>query len=66
MVEHGTWNTPIVLLHHPERIYQDENGWWLQSPFHLLEGHKRLVYLNALRASGEAKAEHDIWLVRKS
>lgn len=65
MIEHGTWNTPIVLLHHPKRIYQDKDGWLLQSPFHFLEGHKRLAYLNALRASGEAKAEHAVWLVHK-
>lgn len=62
MIEHGTWNTPIILLRtngiieHP--LYRP-----IRQPLHLLEGHSRLDYFIQLREAGQALAEHDVWIV---
>lgn len=65
MVEHGTWNTPIVLLDNrrADREFPDD-GRALKAPFHLLEGHRRLSLFQELRDQGRAAAAHDVWLVR--
>jgi hypothetical protein len=58
MLKYGTWSAPIILL-------QNTGGHSLcrarrlKSPFHLLEGHRRLSFLNGLRQLGRARQ----WIV---
>lgn len=63
MAEHGTWNTPILLLNNSDCLHVFPDGEPLRAPFHLLEGHRRLSFLNALRLTGRAAPEHDVWIV---
>ena len=60
MIQNGTWNTPIILFKHTSES-EFAN---LRSPLHLLEGHRRLSFLNTLRDEGQAKADHDVFVVR--
>lgn len=60
MLTHGTWNTPIALLENPQSRIIYPNGQPLQSPFHLLEGHRRLSFLNGLKQLGKANSEHSV------
>ena len=62
MVEHGTWNTPVVLLENPDTLIKFPDGCPMKSPFHLLEGHRRLSFLDGLRQNGKAKPEHHVWI----
>jgi len=66
MVEHGTWNTPVVLLENSDASIQFPSILFLngsmKSPFHLLEGHRRLSFLNGLRDIGKAGREHIVWI----
>ena len=64
MMEHGTWNTPVVLLSTPHTGMVGEGGWPIRHPWHLLEGHRRLSFLGGLRRLGIAKPLHSIWVVR--
>lgn len=66
MYEHGTWNTPIVLLDNTRGKIMFVDGSPLQSPYHLLEGHQRLYLLNGLRAIGKANATHEVWIATKT
>lgn len=66
MQNHGTWNTPILLLDTPRPEITMPGGWPLRYPYHLLEGHRRLSFLNGLRNSGKAASKHDVWVVRLS
>ena len=61
MATHGTWNTPIVLLESKERISIGEDL-LTREPLHLLEGHRRLAFLEALRERGRAASEHVVWI----
>jgi len=62
MREHGTWNTPpILLLNDADYCFPDGDP--LRAPVHLLEGHRRLSFLNALRHARTAGPEHDVWIV---
>ena len=62
MLEAGTWNTPIVLFENPGTAFpSDEN---LNSPYHLLEGHRRLAFLNGLKRLGRALPKHWVWIAR--
>ncbi len=63
MIENGTWNTPILLLQNPQNQCRTTVNLRLKSPYHLLEGHRRLSFLNGLREMGRANPQHDIWLV---
>jgi hypothetical protein len=65
MSQNGTWNTPICLLENLNGELAYPWGDKLNQPYHLLEGHRRLSFLNALRSSGNALAKHEIWLIRK-
>jgi hypothetical protein len=63
MLREGTWNTPIVLL--------DSSGMAVSSvpdlirtPYHLLEGHRRLSFLQGLKRLQKAQSFHAIWLVK--
>ncbi len=64
MKEHGTWKAAIILLKNDGEIVAPDGFGPLRSPFHLIEGRRRLSYLNTLRERGEAKGEHDVWLVK--
>lgn len=61
MMEHGTWNTPIVLLRVSGRMRGTK---WvpLQRPLHLLEGHRRLSFLVGLKRLGRAQPQHELWM----
>jgi hypothetical protein len=61
MLAEGTWNTPIILLHSAGR--QTEAMESLKRPYHLLEGHRRLSFLQGLKRLGNARPTHAIWLV---
>lgn len=65
MSEHRTWPTPILLLENLDGALAYPHGEKLKQPYQLLEGHRRLSFLNALRRSGRALPKHEIWLVRK-
>jgi hypothetical protein len=62
MLNKGTWNTPIVLLQNPDDLISFPNGDRFRKPFHLLEGHRRLSFLNGLKRLEKALPEHDVWL----
>jgi len=63
MLREGTWNTPIVLLD-STTVADAAHGARLKTPFHLLEGHRRLAFLQGLSRLGKARPEHIIWLAR--
>jgi len=65
MKANGTWSTPIVLLDNRHGEISAPPGKVLRQPYHLLEGHRRLSFLVALREAGEAKPTHAIWLATK-
>lgn len=65
MLENGTWNTPIVLLKSPKGNINFLHGESLRSPFHLLEGHRRLAFLNGLKELNLAKERHELWITSK-
>lgn len=63
MLREGTWNTPIVLLD-SSSVAGSSYATKIKKPFHLLEGHRRLSFLQGLKRLGRAKPQHAIWLVR--
>jgi len=63
MLKNGTWNTPIILLGNEHGEFNDDIGKPLNNPYHLLEGHRRLSFLHGLVEIGNAKDEHDVWVV---
>ena len=63
MVATGTWPVPILLVRNPAGDLTDSGREPLQSPVHLLEGHKRLGFLNAFIKDGKAVHEHLVWFV---
>lgn len=65
MNRHGTWNTPVVLLENLRGEIESTPRVTIRQPYHLLEGHRRLSFLVALRNQGRALNEHTIWLARK-
>jgi len=63
MLREGTWNTPIILLHNPNpnpALQKRE----IKKPYHLLEGHRRLSFLQGLKRLGRALPEHLLWIVQ--
>lgn len=64
MLERGTWNTPIILLSNPSGGIAFPSGEHLRTPVHLLEGHRRLAFLNGMRSMGRALPEHEIWIAQ--
>lgn len=64
MNQHGTWNTPIVLLENLRGEIPSIAWAAIRQPYHLLEGHRRLSFLIALRNQGSALEEHTIWIAR--
>jgi len=63
MGREGTWNTPIVLLDNRTKRHRLPDGGPLKSPYHLLEGHRRLSYLVGLKKMRKAALKHKVWLV---
>jgi hypothetical protein len=63
MLREGTWNTPIVLFDSSSDVDRPY-GARIKTPLHLLEGHRRLAFLQGLKRLGLAKPEHTIWLVQ--
>jgi hypothetical protein len=61
MLDHGTWNTPIAILRNPNNR-RPPSLRHLRSPHHLLEGHRRLSFLNGLRQLGKANETHRLWV----
>jgi hypothetical protein len=61
MLAKGTWNTPIVLLRTAGNQTKAMEG--LRRPYHLLEGHRRLSFLQGLKRLRKAGPTHAIWLV---
>jgi len=62
MLANGTWPRPIIVLD-TENSNTDGEYEYLR-PYHLLEGHRRLVYLKRMLDSGLAVQEHHtIWKV---
>jgi len=62
VIAHGTWNTPIILLHNPFGNVETPYAMALRSPYHLIEGHCRLSALIAVREAGLAQPEHELWI----
>jgi hypothetical protein len=58
MLKEGTWNTPIILL---ENSIPTEG---MKAPYHLLEGHRRLSFLQGLKRLGTARPAHSLWIAR--
>jgi hypothetical protein len=63
MSDHGTWNTPILLMKNLSGKLRWPSGETFNHPYHLLEGHKRLAFLSVLRRSGKALKEHQVWII---
>jgi hypothetical protein len=63
MLREGTWNTPIVLLES-----QKAASMWieagLKTPYHLLEGHRRLSFLQGLKRLNGVLPAHPLWIVK--
>jgi hypothetical protein len=60
MLKAGTWNTPIILLDNRAQsglLCQPE----LKTPYHLLEGHRRLSFVQGLKRLGRARAALKKW-----
>jgi hypothetical protein len=66
MNQKGTWNTPVVLLENVQGDIVAPAWVTLRRPYHLMEGHRRLSFLIALRNQGRALDEHTVWLARKA
>ena len=64
MLREGTWNTPIILLDNCSGQHRFPDGKPLKNPIHLLEGHRRLSFLNGLKRIGKVKSKHKVWIVR--
>ncbi len=64
MKKNGTWNTPVVLLGNIEGVFLFPNRVPLRQPYHLIEGHRRLSFLVALRNCGGARKKHQLWIAR--
>lgn len=64
MLQEGTWNTPIVLLDNQGQ-HEFLTEVLLKQPYHLLEGHRRLSFLNGLRHLKKARPHHQVWLTKK-
>ncbi|HAJ61325.1 MAG TPA: hypothetical protein DCP31_20405 [Cyanobacteria bacterium UBA8543] len=64
MLQEGTWNTPIVLLDNQDDRYNLLTGVLLKQPYHLLEGHRRLSFLNGLRRLNKARPRHKVWIAK--
>ncbi|MDB9514299.1 hypothetical protein PN499_24160 [Kamptonema animale CS-326] len=62
MLQTGTWNTPIVLLNNPGNYYFPSEK-PLKYPYHLIEGHRRLSFLNGLRRLNKALQKHQVWVI---
>jgi hypothetical protein len=65
MYNHGTWNSPIILIENHDGELSFPNQDYLNQPYHLLEGHHRRSYLSRLNDLGKAKAKHDVFIARK-
>jgi hypothetical protein len=65
MNDHGTWNTPIILIDNSSGSLRFPSGERLKKPYHLLEGHTRLSFFWALRNSGKLRSEHHVWIARE-
>jgi hypothetical protein len=63
MLREGTWNTPIVFLDN-RGVDGSLQEMRLKSPYHLLEGHRRLSFLQGLKRLHKARPEHSLWIVR--
>ncbi|WP_146142915.1 hypothetical protein [Halomonas sp. ND22Bw] len=63
MLEHGTWNTPIVLLDNHDGGACEQTWGIIRTPWHLMEGHRRLSFLNGLRERGKAIDGHAVYVV---
>lgn len=66
MMEHGTWNTPVILLANSRELTGGPNCWTIRAPNHLLEGHRRLSFLGGLRQLGKACPKHEVWIVERT
>ena len=64
MLGEGTWNTPIILLKTPPGHTTWKGYRPLRYPLHLIEGHRRLSFLNGLSAMRMAKSHHKVWLAK--
>lgn len=60
MKDHGTWNSPPIFFENSEDHFPEE----LHSPWHLLEGHRRVGLLHALASQSLAKDEHPVFTCR--
>lgn len=65
MNQHGTWNTPVVMLENLHGEIPSPAWATIRQPYHLLEGHRRLSFLVALRSRGRALPEHELWIARR-
>ena len=65
LIEDGTWPVPILVISNHERTCRPD-GLRLATPFHLMEGHRRMGYLHALVEDKRwtVAAEHELWLVQ--
>lgn len=66
MNQKGTWNTPVVLLENSRGDITAPAWVAIRQPYHLMEGHRWLSFLVALRNQGRALDEHAVWLARKA
>ena len=66
MLQHGTWNTPVILLDNRECGVTFPDGTSLRAPYHLLEGHRRLAFLNGLRIMNKARDTHKVWVATRA
>ena len=64
MLIEGTWNTPIILLENQSGAAFPCSRRLLKSPYHLLEGHRRLSLVQGLRRLNKARPQHPVWMVR--
>lgn len=62
MLKEGTWNTPVILLSN-RATGAAVDGRPLKTPYHLLEGHRRLSFLQGLKCLNKAQPTHEIWIV---
>jgi hypothetical protein len=64
MLRDGTWPVPILVLRNVQRLTRPD-GLPLGSPYHLVEGHRRLGYLRAMSEDDRwtPSLAHEVWLL---
>lgn len=60
--QNGTWPRPILLFNNSDTSIKTYQGYPCGTPYHLMEGHKRLATLFYYMSKYELLENHKVWL----